>query len=166
MYVELDTTSVSGRDTVTKVLYTYDSLKSLSSFQFLQYSPIGILDTDSYTILYRYSAMDTVPYKSIKKYHINGINEAGTKTYKYTNGQLTFDSTYDNNEELINRYVCSGNKIVDSGLYYQHNLPITNKFPQVVYQQNMAGRIVLQKDTFVYNCDIPVAADTVSSSES
>lgn len=139
MYVDLDTTAISGLDTVEVQKYTYDNSKRLSKSYYIEYTdgiPEGLYLTDFF-----YNANDTLPFKVIETYYeLPGGNAHNPDIgyYFYNNGKLASDSVSHGNDPsvyYVNSYTYNNNTITSTNVYastppiisvYKHYMTKTN----------------------------------------
>lgn len=121
MYVDLDTTKVSGLDTVQVQKYSYDNSKRLSKSYYIEYTdgiPEGLYVTDLF-----YNGIDTLPYKVIETYYELPSGDADDPDigyYFYNNGKLTSDSVSHGNDPsvyYVHFYTYDNNTITSTNTY-------------------------------------------------
>jgi len=121
MYVDLDTTKVSGSDTVEVQKYSYDNLKRLSKSYYIEYDdgvPGGLYLTDLF-----YNGTDTLPFKIVETFYelpSGNADDPDIGYYFYKDGKLTSDSVSHSNDPsvyYVNSYTYDNNTIISTNIY-------------------------------------------------
>ncbi len=121
MYVDLDTTKVSGFDTVEVQKYSYDNLKRLSKSYYIVYDN-GIPDGLYLTELF-YNGNDTLPFKIVGTFYDSpsgNPDDPDIGYYFYNDGKLTSDSvSYGNDPSVyyVHSYTYNNNVITSTYIY-------------------------------------------------
>ena len=118
MYVDLDSTMISGLDTIAVQKYSYDNLKRLSKSYYIEYTdgvPDGLYLTDLF-----YRDNDTMAYKLVETfYELPGGNadDPDFGYYFYKDGKLASDSLsyiYSPGVYLVHSYTYDNNTIIST----------------------------------------------------
>lgn len=123
-YVDLDTTLLSGSDTLVVFNYMYDASKRVIGTTEVDYDSSGNIDGLTQTDFF-YNGIDTFPNKVVSQDFIlpgNTLNGKETYYYAYSNGKLVYDSaaswtgayifSYEGNK--ISKHLESGGEILDT----------------------------------------------------
>ena len=152
MYVDLDTTKVSGLDTIEVQKYSYDNLKRLSKSYYIEYEdgvPNGLYLTELF-----YNGNDTLPFKIVETFYESPSGNADVPNigfYFYKDGKLISDSLKYNNGSsafFVDNYSYTSNAIISTNIYAS-TPPIISVFKH--YQTKTNGNTTLQIDSSFVN---------------
>lgn len=147
MYVDLDTTKISGSDTLVVQKYSYDNLKRLSKSYYIEYDD-GVPGALSLTDLF-YNGNDTLPFKITEtNYELPSgyTDDQDIGYYFYKDGKLISDSIRRSNAPtfFVNTYTYENNAIISTNIYPSVPYIITvNKH----YQTRTNGNTTSQLDS-------------------
>jgi hypothetical protein len=162
-YVEIDTTSPPGSDTITKFLYTYDSRKRIIKYVDIHYHFPGAFTGDTLYGEYYYHGTDTLPYKA--SYDINVASSFFTNDttfYFYSNGIVSRDSSMSwyhppnisiGYRNTVTTYTRSGNNtLVRERTHYSHaSTGVDDEWTATIFKTYNNGNITSQEDTSMLN---------------
>ncbi len=150
MYVDLDTTKVSGSDTIEVRKYSYDNLKRLSKSYLIEYDdgvPGGFFLTDLF-----YNGNDTLAFKIVETYYelpSGNAHNTDIGYYFYKDGKLKSDSvSRGNNPYYVNSYTYDNNTIISTNIFV--STP-PNIFVDKHYQTKTNGNTISQLDSSFVN---------------
>ncbi|MBS1736312.1 MAG: hypothetical protein JSS98_06835 [Bacteroidetes bacterium] len=155
MYVDLDTTKISGSDTLVVQKYSYDNLKRLSKSYYIEYDD-GVPDGLYLTELF-YNGNDTLPFKVIRTDYelpsgnLSSSNFNNVGYYYYEDGKLTSDSITSSSDPSIfyvTSYSYEKNAITTTYILTQ-SPPLISAVKY--YQTKTNGNTTLQIDSSFVN---------------
>jgi len=89
LFVKLDTLHPAGQDTLYKMVFSYDNLKRLSTYDYYHYdSSNGVLH-DKFHLKMEYNNFDTLPYKIFAAHQQNPQDDSYFFTF-YEKGHLSY----------------------------------------------------------------------------
>jgi hypothetical protein len=153
MYIDLDTTQVSGSDTIEVQKYKYDNSKRLLESDYIEYNgnaPDGITITKLF-----YNGTDTLPFKKTESYYElpsgNLVNTPDTGYYFYSQGRVISDSIISHSNSssyFVRKFSYNNNKITES---IAENTTPPSTYLHLFYQTKNNGNTSLQIDSTFYN---------------
>lgn len=162
MYVDLDTTKVSGSDTLEVQKYSYDNLKRLSKSYYIEYDD-GVPGGFSLADLF-YNGNDTLPFKIIETYYelpSGNAHNTDIGYYFYKDGKLTSDSVSRGNDPYyVNSYTYDNNMIISTYIYAS-TPPIISVGKH--YQTKTNGNTTFQFDSSFVNGVYSSSSDVIFS---
>lgn len=153
MYVDIDTTQVSGSDTLEVQKYKYDNSKRLIEATYIGYNR-NIPEGGTITKLF-YNGTDTLPFKKIESYfelpngNISNIPDTGY--YFYSQGKVISDSVISPHNSLsyyVRKFSYDNNKIIQTIV---SNTTPPSTLLTIFYQTKNSGNTVLQIDSTFFN---------------
>lgn len=158
--IDLDTTKISGLDTLRVYQYNYDNLKRLTSTEVRLDAMSGGFAIKTFNTMHYYNGTDTLPFKEIenvKQHSSFDINY--TKYCSYQNGKLVYDSIVSNFQYTTARkYTHESNRLIVNSTIYTTPTPSTQV--RYIYLTRVNGNTIIQLDTtdgvinnFLYSYD-------------
>ena len=145
-FFDLDTTKITGQDTMLVQEYEYDNFKRLVHTIARVYNPNGTLAHQANTIHY-YNSNDILPFKEVETWSSGGsVGFVLTRYCSYSNNKLIYDSaSSDNQHYFIRNYLYQNDKLIVSSKDNSTTPPTVDM--QTIYFTRINGNTVLQRDT-------------------
>ena len=166
MYVDLDTTQVSGTDTLEVQKYKYDNSKRLIEADYIEYNG-NAADYLTITKMF-YTGADTLPFKKTESYYElpggNLLNTPDTGYYFYSEGRVISDSIISHSNSsnyFVQKYLYDNNKIIES---IAENTTPPATLRTIFYQTKNSGNTILQVDSTFDNGNYTGNSQTFSFS--
>ena len=151
-FIDLDTSLISGHDTLDVCTYTYDNLKRIIRIDYFQYDNITGAPYNLAQSIFYYAGSDTLPYKRLRNYfepvgHISD-HYIDTNYYFYSGTRLLKDSTRPINNGInpslfIQTYSYNNNQITEI-----LTIDLGNAVKKdIVYLTKSNGNLTLQIDS-------------------
>ena len=159
MYVEIDTSAISPKDTICKTLFYYDNARRNIGIDIITYYD-GIITNRQYKSTFYFNGNDTVPARKIVTTPFllatdqDYIND--TCFYFYINSLLIGDSTIQQyihgRFTTVNKYQYTNGRIINNSTLYSDTPSAIYYKTDTIYSKYTNGNVVsqIQIDTFLY----------------
>lgn len=168
-YIEVDTTTLSKPDTMSKMEFTYDNQKRIIlSHEISYYYQTSGKKANEYYRYFYYQNNDLLPYKEFDTVlTVNSLNSSQTVYHNYQNNVLIKDSILYNWRNsyatgvITDKFTYLSNKVIDSVLL-KGNAPKLIPSVRITYPQILNYNIASSVDTSFYTNSIIVLNNSIS----